>query len=152
VSALPPTLAPKFPYNPSGAELPSAAPSVAARIIELAELKQQTAGQEMNIVLRDDTLGRVGLRLTERAGIVQTVIRSDSYQGAKVISSSIPALLDALTDRGMPVSSQIYAGTGDEPQHRPFDHHAGRGRQSRQGAKDGRRSGRSGHTFRLAVR
>jgi hypothetical protein len=150
-SAAPAPPALGVPDDTTGAEVPITARPVSERVVELAELRQQAAGREMNIVLRDDTLGRVGLRLAERAGVVQTVIRTDSYQGARIISSSIPALLESLSERGMPVFSQLHRGAGDEPQQRAFDQHAGRGRQYRQSAKDGRRGGGSRQNFRLAV-
>lgn len=147
-----PPLAPDSPRDTTNAEVHTIVRPASERVIELAELRQQAAGREMNIVLRGGTLGRVGLRLAERAGVVQTVIRSDSYQGAKMIGNAIPALLESLSERGMPVSSQLHGGAGDEPQQRAFDQHAGRGRHYRQAAKDGRRAGRATNMFRVAVR
>lgn len=148
----PPPLAPDSARNPTNAEVRTLARPAADRVVELAELRQQAAVREMNIVLRDDTLGRVGLRLSERAGVVQTVIRSDNYQGTKMIGNSIPALLESLSERGIPVSSQLHVGAGDELNQRAFDQHAGRGRQYRQAAKDGRRPGRGTNVFRVAMR
>ena len=139
-------------HTPAFEQLPSTARYTAERIVEIAEMRQQAAGQELNIVFRDDALGRVGVRLAERAGIVQTLIRSDNHQGAKIIGSSLPALLESLSERGMQLSSHSNPYTGDEPNHRAFDHHAGRGRQYRPPAQDSRRTSRTGQTFRLALR
>lgn len=139
-------------HTPALEQPPNTARRAAERIVEIAEMRQQAAGQELNIVFRDGALGRVGVRLAERAGIVQTLIRSDNHQGAKIIGSSLPALLESLSERGMQLSSHSNAYTGDEPNYRAFDHHAGRGRQYRPPSRDGRRTSRTGQTFRLALR
>jgi hypothetical protein len=66
--------------------------------------------------MEDDRLGRIALRLVDRAGLIHAVVRTDGARTAQVISESLPALLESLSQRGLPSSWALPPSSGsDQP-------------------------------------
>ena len=66
-----------------------------------AKLNQQGARTTLNVVIHDDRLGRVALRLVERGGWIDTAIRASDPRGAQLLASATSGLVEALQQRGI---------------------------------------------------
>jgi hypothetical protein len=73
-------------------------------------LQKKADVHQLDLLLRDDRVGRVSLRLTERAGLVEAMLRADSARGREMLVESLPSLLQALARRGLEPS---LAGSND---------------------------------------
>jgi hypothetical protein len=82
----------------------------AERLIDLASLQKKADVHQLDLLLQDDRVGRVSLRWTERAGLVEAMLRADSARGREMLVESLPSLLHALARRGLEPS---LAGSND---------------------------------------
>jgi hypothetical protein len=100
-------------------------------LIDLASLQKKAEVHQLDLLLQDDRVGRVSLRLTERAGLVDAMLRADSVRGREMLLESLPSLLDALARRGLEPSLE----GGNEGQARSggeaFEQPGGRSRNPR---------------------
>ncbi len=119
------------------------------RLVDLASLQKKADGHQLELLLQDDRVGRVSLRLTERAGLVDAMLRTDSARGRDLLMESLPSLLDALARRGLEPS----LASGDE-RHAPgggdaFEQPGGRSRNPRHGQQRARRDPQPQQTFQV---
>ena len=70
------------------------------RVVEMASLQKNADSNQMNIVLRDSQLGRISLRLVERNGLIETLLRTDSSRTGQLIGEKLPQMLESLSQRG----------------------------------------------------
>jgi flagellar hook-length control protein FliK len=68
--------------------------------------------QRLNLLLQDDRLGRIALRMVDRAGLIHAVVRTDGTRVAQLLSESLPALVDSLAQRGLLASWTSTQGEG----------------------------------------
>ena len=138
------------PADPSTQSLASYSERVRAveRVVELASLQKTTDLNQMNVVLRDSHLGRLSLRLVERNGLIDTLLRTDNSRTGQLIGESLPQMLEALSQKGFNVS---YPGseqwTGSQQEQRQ----GGRQRPPRATSRQGQRGPRAGRVFRLEI-
>ena len=95
IPGTPPTQTP--PGNPAAAESPEAI----ERVIEMATLHRKSQANQMNVLLRDSRLGRLSLHLVERAGLIDTIVRSDNARTASLINDNMLQLVEALAGKGL---------------------------------------------------
>jgi hypothetical protein len=67
----------------------------------------------MNVVIEDDRLGRIALRMVDRGGLIHAVVRTEGAPAARVMSESLPALLESLSQRGLLASWISAQGEGE---------------------------------------
>jgi len=60
-------------------------------------------------VLHDDRLGRVSLNLTERAGLIDLMVRADRPATVRTLQDSLPALVEQLAQRNFRAEDPRYA-------------------------------------------
>jgi len=80
----------------SPAQPPSDAQAAAFRRVEAMLDSRPSEPSRLQLVVHDDQLGRVSVRLVERAGLVDAMLRADQPQTAKQLSDSLLHLTDAL--------------------------------------------------------
>lgn len=98
--------------------------------------------QRIYVLMQDDRLGRIALRMVDRAGLIHAVVRTDGTRAAQLITESLPALLESLSQRGLLASWTSAQGEGQE-QH-AADQRQGQPRRQRSGfTPGGRRPARS---------
>ena len=138
------------PVDPSTQALASYSERVRAveRVVELASLQKNADLNQMNVVLRDSHLGRLSLRLVERNGLIDTLLRTDNSRTGQLIGESLPQMLEALSQKGFNVShsgSEQWAGSQQEQRQ------GGRQRPPRAASRQGQRGPRAGRVFRLEI-
>ena len=103
----------------------------------------------MNILLWDSRLGRLSLRLVERAGFIDTIVRSDNPRTGNLINDSLPRLFESLAGRGLQAQvaapSNGSAGYGD-----PHYQQQG-GRRQPRSSRPKQPPGRQARSFQLEV-
>ncbi len=82
--------------DPAAAERPEAI----ERVVEMATLHRKSQANQMNVLLRDSRLGRLSLHLVERAGLIDTIVRSDNARTGSLINDNMLQLVEALAGRG----------------------------------------------------
>jgi flagellar hook-length control protein FliK len=84
--------------------------------------------------MRPEHLGKVAVRLVERAGVVELAVRAEAPAARGWLAESLPALVDGLRQRGFEVSP---AGTAHHPALDWWaqDRHGARHQQPRDGHK-----------------
>ena len=120
------------------------------RIVEMASLQKKLDANRMNILLQDERLGRVVVRLTERAGLVDAMVRADSTRAREVIAENLPSLMESLSRRGL----QAFASTGgghDLSRDELSRHQGGRSRHPRGFFRRGRRAASDPSVFRVQM-
>ncbi len=120
------------------------------RIVEMASLQKKLDANRMNILLQDERLGRVVVRLTERAGLVDAMARADSTRAREVIAENLPSLMESLGRRGL----QAFASTGgghDLSRDESSRHQGGRPRHPRGFFRRARRAVSAPSVFRVRV-
>ena len=118
------------------------------RVVELASLQKSADSNQMNVVLRDSHLGRLSLRLVERNGVIDTLVRTDNSRTGQLIGESLPRMLESLSQKGFDVShSGSEQWTGSQPDQRQ----GGRQRPPRPAARQGRRGPGAERVFRLEI-
>jgi len=155
VRLIPPVEAPVSPPAPlraaAGDPPPPPPPQPAQlhgleRAIERAELRQSPQTSELNLWMRPEHLGKVAVRLIERAGVVEIAVRAESSLARGWLAEGLPTLFDRLHERGFetgPALRGAEAGLDGRSQ----DHPDGRRQQSRDGQK--RRDHREAALFSL---
>jgi flagellar hook-length control protein FliK len=68
----------------------------------------------MSVLLEDDRLGRIALRMVDRGGLIHAVVRTEGSTAARVLSESLPALLESLSQRGLLASWSSAQGEGQD--------------------------------------
>jgi flagellar hook-length control protein FliK len=126
----------------------------ASRFVRAAALANASGGQRLQVLLQDDQLGRISLRMVDRAGLIQAVVRTDGARAAQLISESLPVLLESLAQRGLPAS---WTSSQGQSQEQPADPRQGQPRRQRQpggqgSGPGGRRLPSSEAAFRVEVR
>ena len=118
------------------------------RVVELASLQKSADLNQMNVVLRDSHLGRLSLRLVERNGVIDTLMRTDNARTGQLIGESLPQMLESLSQKGFNVShSGSEQWTGSQQDQRQ----GGRQRPPRPAARQGRRGPGAERVFRLEI-
>jgi hypothetical protein len=138
-----------------GAAEAGGAPEASGRFVRAATLANELGAQRMNVVMQDDQLGRISLRMVDRAGLIQAVVRTDGARAAHMISESLPVLLESLSQRGLSASWTSSQGQGYDQQSDPRQGQPRRQRQTggQGSATGGRRAARDGEAvFRVEVR
>ena len=138
------------PADPSTQALASYSERVRAveRVVELASLQKNADVNQMNVVLRDSHLGRLSLRLVERNGLIDTLLRTDNSRTGQLLGESLPQMLESLSQKGFDVShsgSQQWTGSQQEQRQGP------RQRPPRPASRQGQRGPRAGRVFRLEI-
>lgn len=93
---------------------PADLPRSVEKIIEAAQVERRSGLTRMNIVIKDQSIGRVAIRMVERAGTVDTMIRANTPVTAQRISDQIPLLLESLSEKGMQAHSAAGGNLFDE--------------------------------------
>lgn len=93
---------------------PTELPRAVEKIIEAAQVERRSGLTRMNIVIQDQSIGRVAIRMVERAGTVDTMIRANTPVTAQRISDQIPLLLESLSEKGMQTHSAAGGNLFDE--------------------------------------
>jgi hypothetical protein len=135
--------------EPSPPRLASETP---AAVLEAAELDPRPERTQFRLVLRDDHLGRVSLSLTERAGLIDLMVRADRRATVRTLQDSLPVLVDQLTQRQFRADTAAYAPQGHTGEQR--DPSQERERRQRQGQPQQRsrlRARRVAGPFQLAA-
>jgi flagellar hook-length control protein FliK len=130
-------------------------PEAANRFVRAATLASEGTAQRINVLMHDDQLGRISLRMVDRAGLIQAVVRTEGGRVAQMLSDSLPALIESLGQRGLSAASTAEQGQGYEQQ--PDSRHGQQRRQRHAGGQSsgggGRRPGRPAETvFQVNVR
>ena len=116
--------------------------------MELASLQKSADLNQMNVVLRDSHLRRLSLRLVERNGVIDTLVRTDNSRTGQLIGESLPRMLESLSQKGFDVShSGSEQWTGSQQDQRQ----GGRQRPPRPAARQGRRGPGAERVFRLEI-
>jgi len=128
---------------------PSAAPAELhglERAIERAELRQSPQTSELNLWMRPEHLGKIAVRLIERAGVVEIAVRAENSLARGWLAEGLPTLFDRLHERGFETSPAL-RGAEARLDARPEDQPDGRRQQWRDGQK--RRDHREAEIFSL---
>ena len=140
------------PPMPRAASSPASANEGAEtieRFVEMASLRRQSASGQMNIHLRDSRLGRISLRLVERAGLIEAIVRSDNPRTGSLINDTLPRLFESLAGRGLQAQAAAHsngsAGYGD-PHHQQQG-----GRRQQRSFRPKQHTGRQVRSFQLEV-
>jgi flagellar hook-length control protein FliK len=131
---------PEAVARPAEAESrPAAAASEASApdaMVERAALHMSASGNTIELLLRAEHLGRVAVRLIERAGVIEVAVRSDSQPLRTLLAESLPSLVQTLDERGWQVARSAAGGetglnwwTGADQQKR--DRYQGEAKQRR---------------------
>ena len=119
-------------------------PEAAGRFVRGASIEASGSDvQRISVLMQDDRLGRIALRMVDRAGLLHAVVRTDGTRAAEVLTESLPLLLESLSQRGLPASWTSAHGEG-QSQH--SDARQGQPRRQRGGqgsSPGGRRPARS---------
>ena len=100
----------------------------------------------MNIVVKDPGIGRVAIRMVERAGTVDTMIRADTSVTAQRISDQIPLLLESLSEKGMQAHGASAGNLSQEQERSNSQRQQQRDQQSR---RQQQRRGQNQPQFRV---
>ena len=119
------------------------------RLVDMAALYRKIDSHQMNLLLSDDRIGRISVRLVERGGVIDTLVRTDSTRASHLFTEGLPSLLDSLAHRGLQASHSgagHFLGSWDDAQSRQ----GGRYRPPRHPQRQSRRRGsEGGRVFRL---
>lgn len=113
--------------------------------VEAASLERNLGVSRLNVILNDERMGRVVVRLSERAGLVEAMVRSDNSRTRQLLAGELPALFDSLSRHGLR-ADETAMGHESSERGRPFDpregrsRHQGQQRRSRRG-QPGQRQG-----------
>lgn len=117
------------------------------RAIERAAWRQSGAASEVNLWMRPEHLGKVAVRLVERAGAVEVAVRAESPAARGWLAEWLPTLVEGLRERGFEVQPAVRDGGV------ALDWWAQERRGGGQGQDSGRkrRGGRAGSSFARAA-
>ena len=119
------------------------------RLVDMAALYRKIDSHQMNLLLSDDRIGRMSVRLVERGGVIDTLVRTDSARASHLFTEGLPSLLESLAQRGLQASHSgagHFLGSWEDAHSRQ----GGRYRPPRHPQRQSRRGGsESGRVFRL---
>ncbi len=119
------------------------------RLVDMAALHRKIYSHQMNLLLSDDRIGRMSVRLVERGGVIDTLVRTDSTRASHLFTEGLPSLLESLAQRGLQASHSgagHFLGSWEDAQSRQ----GGRYRPPRHPQRQSRRGGsEGGRVFRL---
>ncbi len=119
------------------------------RLVDMAALYRKIDSHQMNLLLSDDRIGRISVRLVERGGVIDTLVRTDSTRASHLFTEGLPSLLESLAQRGLQASHSgagHFFGSWEDAQSRQ----GGRYRPPRHPQRQSRRGGsEGGRVFRL---
>ena len=119
------------------------------RVVEMASLQKNADSNQMNIVLRDSQLGRISLRLVEKNGLIETLLRTDSSRTGQLIGEKLPQMLESLSQRGFDAAHDGSGQwTGSQQDQRQG---GGRQRPPRPPARQGQRGSAAERVFQLEI-
>ncbi len=137
-----PAAAPQRGARAQPAELPRSV----EKVIEAAQIERRAGLTRMNIVVKDPGIGRVAIRMVERAGTVDTMIRADTSATAQRISDQIPLLLESLSEKGMQAHG---ASAGNLSQEQERSNSERQQQRDQQGRRQQQRRGQNQPQFRV---
>ncbi len=108
------------------------------RAVQVAAAQVSRAGNatRLTVIVEDDRLGSVALRLAERHGGVEVVLRADNPATARQFQSSLPQLYENLLQRGLQPDLRAWTpNAGADPERRE-------GGRQQQRERDGSPQGR----------
>ena len=85
----------------------------------------------LNVILNDERMGRVVVQLSERAGLVEAMVRSDNSRTRQLLAGELPALFDSLSRHGLR-ADETAMGHESSERGRSFDPREGRSRHQGQ--------------------
>ena len=119
------------------------------QLVDMAALHRKIDSHQMNLLLSDDRIGRMSVRLVERGGVINTLVRTDSTRASHLFTEGPPSLLESLAHRGLQASNSgagHFLGSWEDAQSRQ----GGRYRPPRHPHRQSRRGGsETGRVFRL---
>jgi hypothetical protein len=115
--------------------------------METADFDRREDQTRFQLVLRDDRLGRVSLNLTERAGLIDLMVRADRPATARTLQDSLPALVDSLAQRNLRAEPMPFAPDAGLADPRESPHVRGRRERRAQEPKTRLRSRRVAGAF-----
>ncbi|MEZ5396825.1 MAG: hypothetical protein R2724_29130, partial [Bryobacterales bacterium] len=120
------------PTQPPRHEAAPAEGSPAPRALETesAEVSRHDDRTRFQLVVRDERLGRVSLNLTERAGLIDLMVRADKSPTARALQTALPTLVDSLARHSLAAEPMAYAPTA-QPAGAPEDAEQRRERRER---------------------
>ncbi len=125
---------------------PTELPRSVEKVIEAAQIERRAGLTRMNIVVKDPGIGRVAIRMVERAGTVDTMIRADTSVTAQRISDQIPLLLESLSEKGMQAHGASAGNLSQEQERSNSERQQQRDQQSR---RQQQRRGQNQPQFRV---
>ncbi len=121
------------------------------RLVDMAALHRKIDSHQMNLLLSDDRIGRMSVRLVERGGVIDTLVRTDSTRASQLFTEGLPSLLESLAQRGLQASNSgagHFLGSWEDAQSRQ----GGRYRPPRHPQRQSRRGEpEAGRVFRLEL-
>lgn len=99
--------------------------------VEAASLERNLGVSRLNVILNDERMGRVVVRLSERAGLVEAMVRSENSRTRQVLAGELPALVDSLSRHGLR-AAETAMGQESAERGRHFDPREGRSRHQGQ--------------------
>jgi|GEM_PF-6136351 len=94
-----------FDASPAGRPAPPLTASAervdAALQVAASELRRSPEATRLTLRLEDDRLGTLALRLAERSGGVEVMLRADNTTAAKQFLNNLPQLYESLLQRGL---------------------------------------------------
>ena len=136
---------------PSGGPLPDKVPDMPAdrpvvgsdtgrkALVETALLDRRPDQNALQVHVKDEQLGRVVVRLTERAGLIRAMVRTEGTQSRELLTQQLPALMESLVRRGFEARQDGLAE--QSPEGRESAHPRDEQRRQRQSQRQ-RREGR----------
>ncbi|MBI1358344.1 MAG: hypothetical protein GC160_28750 [Acidobacteria bacterium] len=130
------------------AEPKPAAPAEPSTQVVASEVRRTGDATQLRVLVEDDRLGSLALRLAERGGGVEVMLRAENPAAARQLQQGLPALYDSLLQRGFQTDARSWTPSsgsdgGRQQQHQQQDQE--RERQARQGARE--RRARQGAAF-----
>jgi hypothetical protein len=102
-----------------------------ARFVRAASFETGPNGSRLSLLMDDDRLGRIALRMIDRAGLIQAVVRTEDTATTQALQDSLPQLLESLSHKGMAAS--WHAGGDDGRAYSNGEGQPGQGRRWRGG-------------------
>ncbi|MDA1312185.1 MAG: flagellar hook-length control protein FliK [Acidobacteria bacterium] len=97
-AALP--FAPRTPLPASGVSQAAEPGAARATAVQTALLEKTPEQQTLQLQIQDEKLGRVVIRLTERAGLIDAMVRTDGTRSRELLGQQLPLLVESLARRG----------------------------------------------------
>ena len=120
-----------------------------ATAIETATLAKAANRNTLQIQTRDEQLGRVVIRLTERAGLIKAMVRTDGTRSRELLAQQLPALVESLVRRGFETRHDGFSSGSDARQGFDNNDQPSRRRQHSQRQKRDQRKARPAFRIRL---